>query len=356
MKCEPLLLSLSRAKNDEMKPSKALRPNRVPSAIWFAPLAAALLLVATTAVARAAAEGSFERTLKVTGPVELDVSTGSGHIDVRTGDSSTVRIRGTIRASSGRWLSSDADAERRVRYLESNPPIEQSGNYVKIGHTEDRELMRNVSISYDLVVPAETRLRSNTGSGSQSIAGLRGPVKADTGSGNLRIDDIGDELEAHTGSGNIEIRSVKGRLHAQTGSGPIRATDIAGGFVATTGSGDVRLEQSSPGDGKVDTGSGTVEIHGLRGGLRVETGSGGISVEGDPTGDWSLHTGSGGVVARVPSEAAFDVDAHTSSGHISTTHSIAVQGTVGRGELRGKVGQGGARLELRTGSGNIQIE
>ena len=356
MKCEALLLSLSRAKNDEMKPSKALRPNRVPSAIWFAPLAAALLLVATTAVARAAAEGSFERTLKVTGPVELDVSTPSGHIDVRTGDSSTVRIRGTIRASSGRWLSSDADAERNVRYLESNPPIEQSGNYVKIGHTEDRELMRNVSISYDLVVPAETRLRSNTGSGSQSIAGLRGPVKAGTGSGNLRIDDIGDELEAHTGSGNIEIRSVKGRLHAQTGSGPIRATDIAGGFVATTGSGDVRLEQSSPGDGKVDTGSGTVEIHGLRGGLRVETGSGGISVEGDPTGDWSLHTGSGGVVARVPSEAAFDVDAHTSSGHISTTHSITIQGTVGRGELRGKVGQGGVRLELRTGSGNIQIE
>jgi len=355
MKREPLLLSLSRAKNDEMKPSKALRPNRVPSAIWFAPLAAALLLVAMTAVARAAAEGSFERTLKVTGPVELDVSTPSGHIDVRTGDSSTVRIRGTIRASSGRWLSSDADAERNVRYLESNPPIEQSGNYVKIGHTEDRELMRNVSISYDLVVPAETRLRSSTGSGSQSIAGLRGPVKAGTGSGNLRIDDIGDQLEAHTGSGNIEIRSVKGRLHAQTGSGPIRATDIAGGFVATTGSGDVRLEQSSPGDGKVDTGSGTVEIHGLRGGLRVETGSGGINVAGEPTGDWSLHTGSGGVIVRVPSEAAFDVDAHTSSGHISSSHSITAQ-TIGRGELRGKVGQGGVRLELRTGSGNIQIE
>jgi len=355
MKREPLLLSLSRAKNDEMKPSKALRPNRVPSAIWFAPLAAALLLVAMTAVARAAAEGSFERTLKVTGPVELDVSTPSGHIDVRTGDSSTVRIRGTIRASSGRWLSSDADAERNVRYLESNPPIEQSGNYVKIGHAEDRELMRNVSISYDLVVPAETRLRSSTGSGSQSIAGLRGPVKAGTGSGNLRIDDIGDQLEAHTGSGNIEIRSVKGRLHAQTGSGPIRATDIAGGFVATTGSGDVRLEQSSPGDGKVDTGSGTVEIHGLRGGLRVETGSGGINVAGEPTGDWSLHTGSGGVIVRVPSEAAFDVDAHTSSGHISSSHSITAQ-TIGRGELRGKVGQGGVRLELRTGSGNIQIE
>ena len=122
MKCEALLLSLCRAKNNGLKPNSALRPDQPRSAMFLAPLAAALLLVATAAVARAAAEGSFERTLKVTGPVELDVSTPSGHIDVRTGDSSTVRIRGTIRASSGRWLSSDADAERNVRYLESIRP------------------------------------------------------------------------------------------------------------------------------------------------------------------------------------------------------------------------------------------
>ena len=67
------------------------------------------------------------------------------------------------------------------------------------------------------------------------------------------------------------------------------------------------------------------------------------------------NAGVGGVNVRVPSEAAFDVDAHTSSGHISSSHSITAQ-TIGRGELRGKVGQGGVRLELRTGSGNIQIE
>src|SRR5437667_12269065 len=148
-----LLLSWYAAKTTDRTPSRVLRPNRPPSALLFASRAAALLSVATAGVARAAAEGSFERTLKVTGPLELDVSTGSGHIDVRTGDSSTVRIRGTIRASSGGWRSSDDDAERKVRYLESNPPIEQSGNYIKIGHAEDRELMRNVSISYDLVVP-----------------------------------------------------------------------------------------------------------------------------------------------------------------------------------------------------------
>ncbi|PYV27903.1 MAG: hypothetical protein DMG24_03450 [Acidobacteria bacterium] len=317
---------------------------------------AVLPLMAATAFPYAsAADGSFERTLKVTGPVELDVSTGAGHIDVSPGDSSTVRIRATIRASS-RGHFGDDEAERKVRYLESNPPIEQSGNYIHIGHILDRELTRNVSISYELVVPAETQLRSHTGSGSESISGLRGPVKAGTGSGSLRIEDIGDELDAETGSGNVQVRAVKGHLRASTGSGSIRAAAIGGGFVATTGSGDITLEETSPGDGKVETGSGTVELHGVKGELRVTTGSGGIRVDGEPTGEWRLNTGSGPITVRVPSGAAFEVDAHTSSGRISTVHPVTAQGTFGRGELRGRVGQGGFRLELRTGSGNIQIE
>ncbi len=57
---------------------------------------AGMLTVASVLVARGA-EGSFERTVKVTGPVELDVTTGSGNIDVRTGDASSVHVRATIR-------------------------------------------------------------------------------------------------------------------------------------------------------------------------------------------------------------------------------------------------------------------
>lgn len=302
-----------------------------------------------------AAEGSFERTLTVTGPVELDVSTGSGHIEVRSGDATTVRIHGSIRASSG-WHLSEDEAKRKVRYLESNPPIEQHGNIIRIGRVEDSELTRNVSIGYDLVAPAQTRLHSRTGSGSQSVVGIHGPVQASTGSGNLKLEDIGDEVRAETGSGNVQLRSVKGSAHTSTGSGSINASAIAGSFVASTGSGDVRLEQTGSGDGKVETGSGSVELHGVRGALRVRAGSGGITAEGEPAGDWSLHTGAGSITVRVPSQAVFDLDAHTNSGTISSQHPITVQGTIGRGELRGKVGQGGFRLELRTGSGNIHID
>jgi DUF4097 and DUF4098 domain-containing protein YvlB len=322
------------------------------------PLTILAILLASTAGLRAhAAEGSFERTLAVTGPVELDVSTGSGHINVRAGDSSNVHINGTIKASQN-WHLDEAEAERKVRYLESNPPIEQHGNFIRIGHIEDHELAHNISISYDLVVPAATRLRSQTGSGSQSVEGIQGPVKAATGSGSVKVENIGDEVRAETGSGDVQVDSVKGATHASTGSGSIRASGLGSSFVASTGSGSIKLEQTGPGDGKVETGSGSIELQNVRGALRVRTGSGNITAQGEPTGEWSLHTGSGRVLVRLPSGAAFELNAHTSSGHISTSanHPVTVQGTIGRGELRGKVGGGGPLLELETGSGNIQIE
>ncbi len=300
-----------------------------------------------------AAEGHFERTLKVTGPVELDVGTGSGSITVRTGDASSVRVSGTIRASGGFF---GADPERKVRYLESNPPIEQHGNVIKVGRVEDPELERNVSISYELVVPAETRLRTGSGSGSQSIDGIAGPLEASTGSGHIEASSIGNEVRASTGSGGIELRSVKGSAHASAGSGTIRATGIAGGLRASTGSGNVILEQTAPGDVEIGTGSGNIELRNVHGALRAHTASGTITAEGEGAGTWRLETASGSVTVRLPSQQGFDLQARTVSGSITTDRPLTVRGTVSRRELHGRVGNGGFLLDVSTVSGNIHVK
>lgn len=301
------------------------------------------------------AEGSFDRTLKVSGPVELDVATGSGNIDVRTGDSSSVHVRGKIRASNS-WHFDSADAERRVHELETHPPIEQNGNFIRIGRIEDSELRRNISISYELEVPAATRLTAKTGSGNETINGIRGPLHASTGSGTLKISSIGDELVADSGSGNIEADSIKGHARLHTGSGSIRGSAIAGSIVAGTGSGDIHLEQTAPGDVSVETGSGSAEVAGVNGALEARSGSGSISASGNPAGVWSLHSGSGTLTVRLASQVGFDLDAHTSSGQIITDQPITVVGSIGHGRMQGKARGGGARLDLETGSGNIHIE
>jgi DUF4097 and DUF4098 domain-containing protein YvlB len=318
----------------------------------------ALLILAITAAlatvpAMASEEGHFDRTLAVTGPVDLDVQTGSGNITVRAGDSSKVEIHAKIHASN--WHGGD-DIEARIKSIEDNPPIEQDGNTIRVGHEPDRERERNISISYELIVPAQTKLHSQSGSGDESAEGISGPADATSGSGSLHLSNIGGEVHVRTGSGDIELKSIQGPSHAGSGSGSIHASGIAGGFNGQTGSGDVRLEQSAPGDVEIGTGSGSVEVKGVKGAVRVTTGSGEIEASGDPTGEWKLRTGSGDVTVELPKQAAFDVYAHTGSGSIDTTdHELTVQGTISTRELHGKVNGGGVLVDLSTSSGTIRI-
>jgi DUF4097 and DUF4098 domain-containing protein YvlB len=323
----------------------------------FTTLLAAFSLLLLAVPARAAdttAEGSFTRTLKVTGAVDLDVRTGSGNVNVRTGDAATVQVLGKIKAREG-W-NGGMSGEEKVRRLEANPPIEQNGNIIVIGKIDDRDLQNNVSISYEIVVPAATKLRAHTGSGSVTADGVRNTVEAGTGSGNVTLSNIGGEVRASTGSGDVSLNAIEGPVRASTGSGDIHARGVAGAFNGSTGSGDVELQQSAPGDVELQTGSGSIELSGVKGGVRARTGSGGIRAEGQMTGDWRLHTSSGSVTVRLPQGAAFDLAARTSSGTIQTAHPITVQGVIGRRELNGKVRGGGPLLEVSTSSGSIHIE
>ena len=297
-------------------------------------------------------EGTFQRTLQVTGPVSLNITTGSGNINVHAGGSGQVQVTGHIKVTD--WFG--GDAEQRVKSIEDNPPIQQSGNDIRIGHSSDNELFRNVSISYELIVPADTRLNSHSGSGNQTVAGVHGQVEVESGSGGLKVSDIADSVHAEAGSGDIHIDHVKGNVHAKTGSGLIQASDVAGGFAGSTGSGHITLDQSAPGSVRAETGSGGLDLRGVRGSLEATAGSGTISAEGNPTGSWNVHTGSGSVRLKLASDAGFDLDARTSSGSISVSQPVIVQGTIGRKQLHGQVHGGGVPVDVETGSGNIEIQ
>jgi DUF4097 and DUF4098 domain-containing protein YvlB len=324
-------------------------------------LSLALLAVLATLPAVACAvdyrttEGKFDRALKVTGDVDLTVTTGSGSIDVRTGDASSVRVSAIIRAHSD-FRRSEKETEELVRRIEANPPIEQNANVIRIGRFADAEMRRNISISYTLVVPATTKLNSSTGSGSQSVDAIRGPVDASTGSGSITLVSIGAEARANTGSGSITLSTVKGAVRASTGSGSIFGTGIGGTASASTGSGNVELEQTAPGDVDVHTDSGSVRVRGVKGGLTVRTGSGTIVAQGEPTAAWRLHTSSGSITVRLPANAAFDLAARTSSGSVRSDHPVTLSGTISRREMRGKVRGGGVFIDVSTSSGSIRIE
>jgi len=302
----------------------------------------ALLAGLWPAHAQAAATGSFQRSISIDEAILLDVSTGSGAISIRAGTPGQVEITGHIKVRGGSFLglfgTSSDDLQAFVDRFESEPPVILENGRLKIGHVKDRRFGRNASISYEIVVPVNTEVKSHTGSGSQEIFGVSGPVEAGTGSGRLTLADIG------------------GGVSARSGSGSIIAEGIAGSFEAHSGSGKVRLTQNAPGDVVVTTGSGSSELHGIVGALRVKAGSGRIVVDGQQTGPWNLDTGSGSVRVSLPVDAAFELDAESGSGSIDVKHPLTVQGRISKRHLRGHVRGGGEFLAIDTGSGSIRIE
>jgi DUF4097 and DUF4098 domain-containing protein YvlB len=319
----------------------------------FSLAAIAIASLAPAALAGAqSAEGSFERTLKVTGPVELNIQSGAGGIHVRAGATGTVTIAARLRPSNA-WLAGDVEAQ--IRQIEKNPPIEQTGNAIRVGRFADGSLSRNVSITYDVTVPAQASVTARNGSGAIEINDLGGPVDATTGSGGITIGRIAGRVAASTGSGGIEV-SGAGSLTAKTGSGSIRATAVAGDATASSGSGSVRIDLTGKGNVDVSSSSGSVAVTGVNGAAQVSTSSSRLEVQGRPSGPWNVRSSSGHVTLSLPPDAAFDLDARVSSGKIETAHPITMKGTVDKRWLQGQVRGGGPLVTVRTSSGGIRFQ
>ena len=294
-----------------------------------------IFVVISSLAGFASVVGTFDRSFQVNGPVDLEVLTRSGDITVRGGSAGSVTIHGKIHSGSG-WFGGDNKPE--VQQLQNNPPIRQSGNSIRIDYVN----LRNISVDYEITVPEDTSVRAHTGSGNQTIEGLRG------------------NADLESGSGDLQLARLTGDVHFQTGSGNVRGNQISGPARGKAGSGDIEIEEVGSGDVDIRTGSGNITVRGVNGGLRAEAGSGDIHGEGTPKNMWSVRTGSGNVTLRVPSNLAFDVDVSTSSGSVTMDHPVTttVQGRVqeSRKSIVGKVRGGGPTVSVHTGSGDIRMQ
>lgn len=275
----------------------------------LAGIAVSTLLAAFAPAPARSAEATFVRDLTVTGRVDLTVATGSGSIHLSAGPAGHVHIFGRVKSG---WGGND----EQMQEISSHPPIEQTGNIVRIGVHQGN--LRNISIDYEIQAPPDPFLKANTGSGNLTVEGLGADAKLGTGSGS------------------------------------IRATGLEGSFSLSTGSGNIYAEQVGIGDVSAGTGSGSIELKNLHGGLRAHTGSGNIKAGGVPAGPWRIDTGSGSVEAWT-GNAAFTLDAGTGSGSVHCDREITTQGTMDHHHITGRIGGGGPAMHIRTGSGSIRI-
>ncbi len=271
-----------------------------------------LSAVLVTAAVTAAHSQDFDRNLPASASTDLYVSTGSGHIRITPGSDSQVHIKGHVHAG---W-NAGGDIDDRIRKIVANPPINQTGNEIRVGSlsSEDRRLYNNITIDYEISAPK------------------------------------GLALNLHSGSGDVEIDHVGRFLKSETGSGSIRAHGISGPSDLRTGSGDIELQEQASGEVHASTGSGSIRINGVNGALTARTGSGDIEANGALTGPSHLQSGSGSIRAHIGKESHLSVDATTGSG------SIRIAGNSSdHHHMSAPINGGGVSLEAHTGSGDIEI-
>jgi hypothetical protein len=285
--------------------------------------------------------GSFDRTLNMNGPVELELQNGSGDVRIRSGQAGQVRIRGDYSV----WGFETENARREADDLREHPPVEQFGNTVQVGLTGWK--FRQARIDYTIYVPDETQARLKVGSGRIEIAGITGPAEIESGSGSVEAREIKQDVRAQTGSGEIILEDIGGPSDVRAGSGSLSLVRIGGDVVAQSGSGRI----------SVDHPSGGIDISGASGDLRAATGSGTVRVTGNPAADryWEIESGSGGVSLDVPREASLRLYAHANSGRIHTDLPLTIEQQENSHSVRGRVGSGAARVEITTHSGGIEI-
>jgi hypothetical protein len=279
--------------------------------------AAAVLAISSAALA----DGHFDRTLSVSATPDLYLQTGSGNVTIHPGEGNTLQIHARLKPGGG-WgvFGASGDVDARIHRIEQDPPIKQDGNAVHIGEVSDRSLYNNISIDYDIAIPTGAALNVHSGSGD------------------IKISQVGRFLVASSGSGNINASGGKGPADVQTGSG------------------DITLEQEGSGDIKARTGSGNINVRGVNGTLTARSGSGDITAQGHLTGPANLSSGSGNVKLRLGQDARFNLEASTGSGEIRIHYPGAPeQNEHSRHHMTAPINGGGPTLEVRTGSGDVEI-
>ena len=266
--------------------------------------------------AQAEEQGSFDKSLTVSGPVDLEVKTDSGGISVTQGSAGVLKIHAILKSQHG-WFGS-GDAGARIAELTRNPPVEQTGNRIRVGYVRDPALLRGISMRLEIQTPTHTQIRARADSGGIRIEGISGPVDSKTDSGGIDIRDISSDVRAAADSGGIHIGNIKGAVFARVDSGGIEASDVAGAIDAEADSGSIQLRQTKAAP---------------------------IRAKAD----------SGGVTARLAPGAGYDVSAQCDSGHISVPE-MTVKGAFSRHHVEGKVHGGGPLVDVRVDSGGISIQ
>lgn len=301
-----------------------------------------------------ALETTTNRVFQVSpgGRLVLDVDRGS--IEVTTSDEAAVNL--TVH----REVKRASDSTAREMLDQHQLTFTQDGNSVVVKARmlkPDRSWRGpNLSVRYQVVVPKQFDLQFDTAGGSIRVPDLTGKVDLGTAGGSISVGKLDGTLKAETAGGSVTVEGATGPTSVETAGGSIRLGVMGAAVNAETAGGSIQIK-SAAGPVKAETSGGSIELGDLQGPVEADTSGGSISARFSKNpADVSLATSGGSISVYVPEDSSFNLDAECSGGRVSSEVPVTISGKPSRSELRGPVGQGGAKVVLRTSGGGIAIK
>jgi DUF4097 and DUF4098 domain-containing protein YvlB len=172
-----------------------------------------------------------------------------------------------------------------------------------------------------ITAPADAEISILTVSAPVVVSGFRGGTKVKTVSGDVTLGALTKHVDVKTVSGDVQAKGINAELKLKSVSGDMAVVDGACRWVdAKSVSGEVLLD-----------------------------------LDLDPSGTYDISTVSGSVAVRTVSEPNVAVEAKSVSGHLVSDFGLEWKAGPGRRNLYDTIGDGGARLRVKTVSGDLRL-
>jgi len=224
----------------------------------------------------------------------------------------------SVRASKNARAESDAAAHALLDGI--HLIHETHGDVLDLEVDVPRRWNRRGYVNLELRVPRGLSAEIVASNGKVAIENLRGSVRARSSNGSVEILDVVGDIEVATSNAKVCCSCTRGRLVARSSNGKIVLEEHRGSVDASTTNGLIRASLD-------------------------EVGRDGVH----------LATSNGRILLDLPDEVDAEIDIRVDNGVIRTDREFCKAARERSGQLRGRLGRGGAPIKLRTSNGVVSL-
>ena len=244
-----------------------------------------------------------------------------------------------------------------------NCNLQTSNAYIRISDLSGSQnfVTSNGSVTVDNVVG---KIAGNTSNGSITLTNSNNDIDVKTGNGGITVKYCSGKIILRTTNGAVSLSNLSGNISATSTNSSVTANQVDGELKIETSNGSMKLDHVSGsvnarstnssvtanqvnGELNIETSNGRMSLDHVSGSVNAKTSNGGMTVTMVSVSDYVILSASNGNInLSVPAEKNYDLKAKAQ--RIETSGLKNFSGKVDSKNLDGKIGSGGAKIELNT--------